>query len=238
MLPSPTPQFLASRGAARSRRRPPLRGPAAVLTAVVTLAPSAGCSVLIGDPHPEARQEITITSPLIQEGETIPDRYTCQGEGISPPLQWSGLPTDTEAIAIVVDDSEARGAPLVHWVVVGLAPDEHELPEGAVPTSATQAQNSRGEAEYLPPCPGDEESGGDDPGGTGDDEGTAGDGETPDATGTTVAGEVPAHNHGYRFTVYALRSNPGLAEDVPLDVALGAIADRAIAWGRLFAVGE
>lgn len=191
-------------------------------SAVVALATlTSGCGMFLGSPLDEATDGLTVTSPVIQEGGIIPERYTCHGEGSSPPLQWSGVPQNTESIAVVVDDPEADGGPMVHWVVYNLDPDVAELPEDGLPPSAQQAENSMGEVGYSPLCP--EE--------TPTDE--TDNGETsPQAT--PRSDDELQH---YRFTVYALQTGITLEHDdaAALDEALGAISARSLSWGRLLA---
>ncbi|KUP97652.1 YbhB/YbcL family Raf kinase inhibitor-like protein [Thermobifida cellulosilytica] len=126
--------------------------------AAALLVLSTGCGVLTGPNNSEVSDDITVTSPMLREGEKLPDRYTCRGEGMSPPLRWSGLPAATESLALVVDDVHESGSATVHWVVYGLDPADPELPEGTVPMPAQQGINSFDSAVYEPPCPrGDDE---------------------------------------------------------------------------------
>lgn len=175
-----------------------------VLAVVAVTSTTAGCGALNISPTGEVAQDITVASPVIVEGERIPERFTCHGDGISPPLQWSGFPADTESLAIVVDAPEAAGGSQVHWVVFNLDPQEQEIAEGVPNRPAVQAATSPGSTGYDPPCP-------------------DGDGSQSDE------GEV------YRFTVYALSSEIDLAEGAELADATDAIAERVMAYGRLFA---
>ena len=59
-------------------------------------------------------------SSAIPDGGEIPARYTCRGEDVSPPLLWTGVPSGTVELAVVVRDVDAEG--FVHWVVAGLPP--------------------------------------------------------------------------------------------------------------------
>src|SRR5438067_13879094 len=59
-----------------------------------------------------------LTSPEFTEGQAIPRRYACDGDGVSPPLAWSGAPGDAAALALVMDDPDAGG--FVHWVVLDM----------------------------------------------------------------------------------------------------------------------
>lgn len=74
---------------------------------------------------------LEITSPAFDFGAPIPRRHTRDGEDVSPPLRWSGVPEGTRELALVCHDPDApmpRG--FTHWVVSGIPPDAGELPEG------------------------------------------------------------------------------------------------------------
>ena len=61
-----------------------------------------------------------LTSPEFVEGGGLDDRFTCYGAGVSPSLQWSGVPSGAVELAVGVTDEDAGGA--VHWVVTNLSP--------------------------------------------------------------------------------------------------------------------
>jgi len=95
-----------------------------------------------------------LTSPDIAEGGTIPRRFTCDGEDMSPALEWTGAPDGTAAFALIVDDPDARG--FVHWIVLDLAATASGgLPEGVStsPDAPRQGQNDFGRIGYGGPCP-------------------------------------------------------------------------------------
>lgn len=74
---------------------------------------------------------ISLESEAFEDGGSIPARYTEDGEKISPPLRWSGVPTGAAALALIVEDPDAPSPePFVHLVVWDLPPDLTELPEG------------------------------------------------------------------------------------------------------------
>ena len=78
---------------------------------------------------------LTITSAAFQNNGEIPSLYTCQGQDLSPPLQWHGMPPGTRSLVLIVDDPDAPDpkAPKmtwVHWVLYNLPPDTVGLPEG------------------------------------------------------------------------------------------------------------
>lgn len=125
----------------------------AVLAAATSVATTAGCGVLSFDPTSEVQEDLTVSSPVLVDGEPIPDRFTCHGEGISPPLQWSGFPSETESIAVVMDTPEARGGTAVQWIVFDVDPEGQEITEGQPGSPATEATNSLGDVGYEPPCP-------------------------------------------------------------------------------------
>jgi Raf kinase inhibitor-like YbhB/YbcL family protein len=96
----------------------------------------------------------TLTSPEFAEGQSIPRRYACDGEDVSPPLTWSGAPGDAAALALVMDDPDAGG--FVHWVVFDMtASASGSLPAGwsQSPDAPPQGTNSFGRMGYGGPCP-------------------------------------------------------------------------------------
>ncbi|MFI6578192.1 YbhB/YbcL family Raf kinase inhibitor-like protein [Nocardiopsis sp. NPDC050513] len=138
--------------------RTALRGAGAVGVGAV-LALATGCGVFSPGQNGDMPTNINVTSPLMQEGEPLPDDYTCDGgesdgdEGpVSPPVRWSGLPDGVGSIAMVVDDPQAAE---VFWVVFDLDPQLVELRRSTVPADAKQAVNSSGDAGYGAPCPTD-----------------------------------------------------------------------------------
>ncbi|WP_328522478.1 YbhB/YbcL family Raf kinase inhibitor-like protein [Kribbella sp. NBC_00359] len=115
---------------------------------------TAGCGG--GDakePATTAPASITVTSTAFTDGGPIPRKYTCDGDGVSPPLAWTGLPAGTGALAIVVDDPDAPRGTFTHWVVLDLEPTTTSIAEGQLPPAAKQAANSAGKSAYFGPCP-------------------------------------------------------------------------------------
>jgi Raf kinase inhibitor-like YbhB/YbcL family protein len=125
-------------------------GRASVVLSV--LAVTGGCGLLGG--ATALRQDepvITVTSPVFSQG-VIPRRYSCHG-AVSPPIYWSGAPQGTKSIALVVDDSAAPITPYVYWLVYDIGPATTDIQAGQLPPGARQADNSRGQAGFDPPCP-------------------------------------------------------------------------------------
>ena len=105
---------------------------------------------------------LQITSSAFQQGGAIPARYTCEGEDASPPLAWSGVPSNAKTIAMIVDDPDAPDPAkpqrvYVHWVVYNIPAATTSLAEKAsksgMPKGAVQGKNDWGKAEYGGPCP-------------------------------------------------------------------------------------
>jgi Raf kinase inhibitor-like YbhB/YbcL family protein len=96
--------------------------------------------------------DLKVSSPEFGGHRRLPERYTGDGEDVSPPLEWSGAPEGTRAFAIVVHDPDA---PLVdgftHWVAYGIPGDSTGLPEGA--SDVTAGTNSFGNVGYDGPAP-------------------------------------------------------------------------------------
>jgi Raf kinase inhibitor-like YbhB/YbcL family protein len=94
-----------------------------------------------------------VKSTAFDDGERIPERYSCFGQGVSPPLQWSGVPFKTEEQAIVVHDPDAPSGTFYHWVLVGIPGETRSLAEGEVPAGAVQGVASSGLPSYIGMCP-------------------------------------------------------------------------------------
>ena len=101
---------------------------------------------------------IKLTSPSFEDGEMIPSRHTCEGDDISPPLKWEGLPEGTKSIALIMDDPDAPRGTWVHWVFYNISPDKKALNENLPPNEvlddgSLQGKNSWGSIGYGGPCP-------------------------------------------------------------------------------------
>jgi Raf kinase inhibitor-like YbhB/YbcL family protein len=96
---------------------------------------------------------IAVSSPEFAEGAPIPVEFSCDGEELSPPLSWTGVPGRAVELAVVVDDPDAGGGTYVHWILFGLDSSLGGVEAGVVPTGGRQANNSAGDAAYKGPCP-------------------------------------------------------------------------------------
>lgn len=99
---------------------------------------------------------MTLESSAFIEGETIPTKYTCDGEESSIPLVISGVPKDAQSLVLFLEDPDTSMGTFTHWVVFNIPPDTEEILEKMPKTSltfGTAGTNSAGTIEYIGPCP-------------------------------------------------------------------------------------
>ncbi|MBN1588250.1 MAG: YbhB/YbcL family Raf kinase inhibitor-like protein [Pirellulales bacterium] len=153
---------------------------------------------------------IQVTSTAFAEEERIADRYTGEGQDVSPPLSWSNLPEDAKELALICDDPDApTDEPWVHWVIYKIPAHATGLPEG-VPrkarlkdTGMLQGQNSW---------------------------------STPAKPSLGYRGPIPPKGHGdhrYRFTLYALSGKLVVQPGVSKKQLLSEMADHVLDTGKL-----
>jgi Raf kinase inhibitor-like YbhB/YbcL family protein len=94
-----------------------------------------------------------LTSPAFQSGAMIPTGFTCDDQGVPPPLRWSGLPARSVELALTLEDLDGPGGRFVHWLAWGIDPASRSLPEGVVPAGVQEGWNSAGRIGYRAPCP-------------------------------------------------------------------------------------
>jgi Raf kinase inhibitor-like YbhB/YbcL family protein len=102
--------------------------------------------------------QITVTSPDFRDGGDIPAQFTCDGEDISPQIEWSELPAGTQAVALITDDPDAPRGIFTHWVIYNLPPDLRSVPRDIadgdrLASGAMQGENDFGDTGYGGPCP-------------------------------------------------------------------------------------
>jgi Raf kinase inhibitor-like YbhB/YbcL family protein len=148
---------------------------------------------------------LQIASLAFADHATVPARYTADGEGVSPPLHWSGVPQGAASLALIVEDADApTGEPLVHAIVVDLPASDESLPEGALSSAGHEGQhmhegrNSYLRSGWLPPDP------------------------------------PPGHGeHRYAFQLFALGPGAAFEKTPGRDDLLEAIRERGLASGLL-----
>jgi Raf kinase inhibitor-like YbhB/YbcL family protein len=113
---------------------------------------------LTGWAQRQGETSMKITSPAFKEGDMIPSKYTCDGDDISPSLQWTELPKNTQSLALISDDPDAPMGTWVHWVIYNIPPSITGLPEGLPATEKLmngerQGMTNFGRVGYGGPCP-------------------------------------------------------------------------------------
>ncbi|KKT29064.1 hypothetical protein A3I36_00240 [Candidatus Giovannonibacteria bacterium RIFCSPLOWO2_02_FULL_45_28] len=100
-----------------------------------------------------------IESPVFGHNQSIPEKYTCDGQNINPALKISGVPENAKSLALIVDDPDAtRGITWIHWVILNIGGEKLEngrleITENNVPTGSLELKTSFGKPGYGGPCP-------------------------------------------------------------------------------------
>jgi Raf kinase inhibitor-like YbhB/YbcL family protein len=122
-------------------------------TCGVLLLVIAGCGG--GDkpsePLPAGPASIELSSPAFREGGTIPTRFTCSGDAVSPPLRWSGVPDRARELTLLVEDPDAGR--FVHWTLLKIPPSVDHLAPGSTPPGTVATKNGAGDTGWAGPCP-------------------------------------------------------------------------------------
>jgi Raf kinase inhibitor-like YbhB/YbcL family protein len=92
-----------------------------------------------------------VTSAAFDEGDDIPTEHSLDGGNVSPPLEWVGVPSEADELAITVVDPDASN--FVHWVVWGIEPTDARIEAGALPASAVAGPNQFGDLGWGGPAP-------------------------------------------------------------------------------------
>lgn len=103
-----------------------------------------------------------ISSPAFNNNEMIPDKYTCDGENVNPPLLFNGIPINAQSLILIMDDPDIpdfvkqnMGIEVFdHWLVYNIPTTTKEIKENSTPPGTVGA-NSKGENNYTGPCPPD-----------------------------------------------------------------------------------
>lgn len=101
---------------------------------------------------------LKFSSPEISSSQDIPVDFTCDGENVSPPLCWSGLPSGTETLVVVCYDPDMVEGEWVHWICYDIPSECDGLPEAVpktdnIPTGGRQGLNDFLKVGYGGPCP-------------------------------------------------------------------------------------
>ncbi len=114
----------------------------------------AGCRSQEAAPASEGdvNMSIQIASTAFIEGEKIPRTYTCDDQNVSPPLTWTGVPTGTFSLALIMDDPDAPSGTWVHWVLYNLPADTTSL-EQSKTGLGVDGNNDFNKLGFGGPCP-------------------------------------------------------------------------------------
>lgn len=100
-----------------------------------------------------ATTPMTITSPVFEPGQAIPKKYSCDGDGVNPPLDIKDVPQQAQSLALIVDDPDAPAGTWTHWIMWNINPATASIAENSVPAGAVQGQGSSGQNVFGAPCP-------------------------------------------------------------------------------------
>ena len=103
-------------------------------------------------------KKMKLTSSAFKQGESVPAKYSCDGDDVSPPLAWGGVPANTKSFALIVDDPDAPAGTWIHWTLFNIPPSAKVLPEGIrkmaqLSDGSIQGMTSHGSVGYEGPCP-------------------------------------------------------------------------------------
>jgi len=105
---------------------------------------------------------LSISSPAFVNDGLIPRQYTCDGANVSPPLHWSGVPSNAKSLALIIEDPdapdpEAPKTTWIHWILYNIPPNIDQLPEDlarhGIPAGALDGLYDWLRTGYGGPCP-------------------------------------------------------------------------------------
>lgn len=108
---------------------------------------------LTDDRNAGEEKNMKLTSPVFNNGDYIPDKYTCDGENVNPPLEISGVPENAKSLVLIIDDPDAPAGDWVHWTVWNIPPDTRNISENSVPFGVAEGLTDFGRPGYGGPCP-------------------------------------------------------------------------------------
>lgn len=151
--------------------------------------------------------DLSLRSPAFEPSGSLPEEYTCTGEGLSPPLLVEEVPDGASSLALVVDDVDATEVPKTHWLLWNVPADVRRFPEGVPPGETVESLGGAHQGQH-------------DAGGRGPGYG---------------APCPPKHDeaHTYRFVLYALSRDVAIAPGADRGTVTAALSDARIARARL-----
>ena len=99
-------------------------------------------------------EKMIIKSGAFKDGDTIPPKYTCDGDNINPLIEIRNVPRGAKSLALVMDDPDATsGGVWDHWIMWSIEPGTQYISEDTVPEGAVSGKTSFGHERYGGPCP-------------------------------------------------------------------------------------
>ena len=92
---------------------------------------------------------LRLDSTAFVNGKSIPAKYTGEGEDISPPLKWSGVPEGTKSLALISDDPDAPMGTWVHWVLYDIPAEKRNLPEAVKKDNVLDDASKQGITSFM-----------------------------------------------------------------------------------------
>jgi Raf kinase inhibitor-like YbhB/YbcL family protein len=107
-----------------------------------------------GVQHLNGGMSFQLTVDGFADGAKIPSRFTCDGEGLSPALRWTGEPPETKSFALIMDDPDAPGGTFNHWLVWDIPAHIHSFSNREEHASfGKSGRNDFQKRGYGGPCP-------------------------------------------------------------------------------------
>ena len=129
------------------------------LLGMLILMAGAGCAPKAEPEEPaKGAGKLVVLCPTFADGAPMPVKYTDDGDNVSPPLRWTGIPESTRSITVICDDPDAPGGAWVHWILFNIPATETGLEEGIpeaekLPNGARHGLNDFGRPGYGGPAP-------------------------------------------------------------------------------------
>ena len=101
---------------------------------------------------------LNLESTAFSDGNEIPKKFGYKNGNVSPPLTISGIPSNCQSLALIMDDPDAKaavGKVWVHWVVWNILPDVNQIDESSLPSNCQEGKTDFGEIGYGGPAPPD-----------------------------------------------------------------------------------
>ena len=108
-----------------------------------------------------AQDAFTLASPEIADGSPLPADLKCQrddGDGVSPPLEWTGVPLGTQSLALIMyhypkGTVEGVDPPSQYWLLWNIPVGTLSLPRANPDSIGNEGSDKDGRATgYTPPC--------------------------------------------------------------------------------------